>query len=134
MSELLTVTRAAGALGAYVSGVDLADIVASVDLFTKVRALAVDHEALFLRDQNVAAPVFQAFAENFGEVLEHPAYATAADAPKVQILESTAEAPSKIEVWHSDMTFGAMPPSFTLLHGQVIPAYGGDTLFSGRPL
>lgn len=130
MSESLTITRAAGALGAYVSGIDLADIVASEDVFSEIRALTVSHEVLFIREQNVAAPLFQAFAEKFGEVLEHPAYATVADAPKVQILESTAEAPSKIEVWHSDMTFAATPPNFTLLHGQVIPAYGGDTLWA----
>jgi taurine dioxygenase len=28
------------------------------------------------------------------------------------------------------MTFSATPPSFTLLHGQIIPAYGGDTLWA----
>ena len=129
MSELC-VHKAAGALGAYVSGVNLADIVSSDNLFGTVRALAVEHEVLFFREQNVSAPVFQAFAEVFGEVLEHPAYTTVADAPKVQILESTAQAPSKIEVWHSDMTFSATPPSFTVLHGQVIPEYGGDTLWA----
>ncbi len=126
----LSVRKAAGALGAYVDGVDLTDIVSSDNLFSTVRALAVEHEVLFFREQNVEPAVFQAFAETFGEVLAHPAYATVADAPRVQILESSAEQPSKIEAWHSDMTFSATPPSFTLLHGQIIPAYGGDTLWA----
>jgi taurine dioxygenase len=48
----------------------------------------------------------------------------------VQILESTPERPSKIELWHSDMTFRPTPPALTLLHGRVIPPYGGDTLWA----
>ena len=28
------------------------------------------------------------------------------------------------------MTFSATPPSYTLLHGQIIPEYGGDTLWA----
>ena len=130
MSEPLSVTRAGGALGAHVHGVQLADIVSSPHLLAQVRELAVVHEVLFFRDQEVPPPVFQAFAECFGEVLDHRAYSTVDDAPKVQVLESTADAPSKIEVWHSDMSFSATPPSFTILHGRVIPEYGGDTLWA----
>ena len=129
MSDL-NVAKAAGALGAYVSGVDLADVVGSSELQGAIRELAVTHEVLFFREQALDAPEFQAFAKTFGEVLDHPAYGTVADAPLVQILESTEAAPSKIEAWHSDMTFSATPPSFTLLHGQIIPAYGGDTLWA----
>jgi taurine dioxygenase len=130
MSNKLTVERAAGALGAFIGGVELENILASDDLMGEIRALAVQHEVLFFRDQNVSAPVYQDFAAEFGEILQHPAYGTVVDAPHVQILESTAEAPSKIEMWHSDMTFSATPPSFTVLHGQIIPAYGGDTLWA----
>lgn len=126
----MQVRKAAGALGAFVNDVDLHDIVRDAGLFAQVHALALEHEVLFFRDQSVPAAVFQSFAAQFGEILEHPAYGTVEGAPQVQILESTPENPSKIEVWHSDMTFGAQPPSFTLLHGQVIPPYGGDTLWA----
>ena len=122
--------KAAGALGAFVSEVDLADLAGSPSLFEEFRQQAVLHEVLFLRDQHVPADVFQAFARRFGTVLAHPAYETVSGADDVQILESTPDNPTKIEVWHSDMTFSATPPSFTLLHGQVIPEYGGDTLWA----
>ena len=46
------------------------------------------------------------------------------------LLESTPENPSKIEVWHSDMTFRQHPPSVTVLKGVTIPQVGGDTLFA----
>ncbi len=126
----MEVRKAGGALGAHIDGVALEHILESDALYEDIRQLAVQHEVLFFRNQKVAPSVFQDFAERFGTVLPHGAYATATDAPKVQVLESTPEAPSKIEVWHSDMSFSATPPSFTLLHGQVIPEYGGDTLWA----
>lgn len=126
----MQIKKAAGALGAYVSNVDLRDIVSSDNLFAQIQALAVEHEVLFFRDQDVPPTVFQEFARRFGDVLPHLAYPLVAGTEDVQILESTPDNPSKIEVWHSDMTFGERPPGFTLLHGQVIPEYGGDTLWA----
>ena len=129
MTEL-SLRRAAGALGAFVSGVGLADVAASDQVYTKVRRALNEHEVLFFRDQDTAPEVFASFAKRFGEVLDHPAYATTEQSDAVQILESTAQNPSKIEIWHSDMTFMGQPPSFTLLQGQIIPEVGGDTLWA----
>ncbi len=126
----MRVDKAAGALGAYVDEVSLADAAASTDLFAEIRQALLDHQVLFFRDQNIEPTDYQAFARRFGQVEAHPAYATVPGAPDVQILESTAEAPSKIELWHTDMTFRPAPPAITLLHGQIIPAYGGDTLWA----
>lgn len=129
MTEL-SLRRAAGALGAFVSGVGLADVAASDQVYTQVRRALNEHEVLFFRDQDTAPEVFASFAKRFGEVLDHPAYATTEQSNAVQILESTAQNPSKIEIWHSDMTFMGQPPSFTLLQGQIIPEVGGDTLWA----
>ncbi|NCF34110.1 MAG: taurine dioxygenase [Proteobacteria bacterium] len=126
----LSLKPAAGALGAWVSGVGLADVAEFDQVYAQVREALVKHEVLFFRDQDVAPEVFAAFAQRFGQVLDHPAYATTEQSDAVQILESTAENPSKIELWHSDMTFMAEPPSFTLLQGKIIPAVGGDTLWA----
>lgn len=129
MTEL-SLRRAAGALGAFVSGVGLADVAASDQAYTQVRRALNEHEVLFFRDQDTAPEVFASFAKRFGKVLDHPAYATTEQSDAVQILESTAQNPSKIEIWHSDMTFMGQPPSFTLLQGQIIPEVGGDTLWA----
>lgn len=126
----MKVRKAGGSLGAFVEGVTLPDAAASDAVHAKLRAALLEHEVLFLRDQRAAPEEFQAFARRFGRVEPHPAYDTVPGAPDVQILESTAERPSKIEVWHSDMTFRPEPPAITLLHGRVIPGYGGDTLWS----
>ena len=101
----MQVRKAAGALGAYISNVDLKDIVTSNNLFAKVRDLVIEHEVVFFRDQNVEPQVFQAFARSFGTVLDHPAYQTVQGADDVQILESTPENLSKIEAWHFFFNF-----------------------------
>ena len=118
------------AIGAELSNVDLGIAPRSPDLVAEIRTLLLKHRVLFFRDQDISPVDYQAFARKFGQVEAHPAYQTVPEAPDVQILESTAEAPSKIEVWHTDMTFRPAPPAITLLHGQIIPAYGGDTLWA----
>ena len=130
LNEKIQVDKASGALGGFVHGASLEDVASSDAVYQRVRALLVEHEVLFFRDQPQDPQVFSAFAKSFGDVLGHPAYTTVDAAPDVQILESTAANPSKIEVWHSDMTFMQTPPSFTLLQGQIIPAFGGDTLWA----
>ena len=127
---MLEVRKAAGALGAFVSGVSLADVARDSALFERLHALALEHHVLFFRGQHIEPLDFQAFARRFGPVLGHPAYPLVPGTEDVQVLESTPEAPSKIEEWHSDMTFSATPPTYTLLHGQIIPEFGGDTLWA----
>jgi taurine dioxygenase len=130
LNEKIQINKASGALGGFVHGVSLEDVASSDIVYQRVRNLLVENEVLFFRDQPQDPQLFAAFAKSFGEVLGHPAYTTVDDAPDVQILESTAANPSKIEVWHSDMTFMRTPPSFTLLQGQIIPTFGGDTLWA----
>lgn len=122
--------KAAGALGAFVWDVSLAQAGASAELFGAIAAALNAHGVLFFRDQNIEAEDLARFARRFGAVEAHPAYPTVAGVPDVQILESTADAPSKIEAWHTDMTFRPHPPVITVLHGQIIPPYGGDTMWA----
>ena len=122
--------KAAGALVAFVEGVSVADAAGSRALMADLQGALLEHEVLFLRRQSVTPPQFQGFARRFGAVEPHPAYDTVAEAPDVQVLESTPERPSKIEAWHSDMTFRREPPSLTLLHARELPPFGGDTLWA----
>ena len=50
--------------------------------------------------------------------------------PELTILESTPEKPTKIEAWHSDMTFRKHPPMGTVLRSLIVPPKGGDTLWA----
>ncbi|MFK7912877.1 MAG: TauD/TfdA dioxygenase family protein [Pseudomonadales bacterium] len=130
----ITATAIAPALGAQVTGVDLAQDSGTAEQLAataeRLRQLLHEFQVLVLPDQTLDAVQLQALAEQLGQPLEHPAYRTVANAPAVQVLESTAENPSKIERWHTDMSFSPQPPPMTLLHAQVVPASGGDTLWA----
>ena len=126
----MRVDKAAGALGAFVRDVDVSDAIESNELFGSIRAALLEHQVLFFRDQHFTPQQQRAFALRFGPIEPHPAYEVVAGTDDVQILESTPEKPSKIEMWHTDMTFRPAPPMLTMLHGKVIPRYGGDTLFA----
>ena len=125
--------KAAGALGAFVD----VDLAAQPDHASLIRNLEValdEHEVLFFRRQRLTPAEFAALASGLGSIETHPAYITLDDCPDVQILESTSENPSKIEVWHSDMTFRQQPPAVTLLYGKTIPTHGGDTLWASAAM
>ena len=126
----MKIVKAAGALGAFVDGVNVADAIESTELFDAIHAALLEHQVLFLREQHITPVELRAFAVRFGPIEPHPAYEVVAGTHDVQILESTKEKPSKIEQWHTDMTFRPAPPMLTMLHGKVIPAFGGDTLFA----
>lgn len=119
----------AAALGAELHGVDLcADLSSAV--YQEIRRLLVKHQVIFFRDQNISPVQHKALAESFGPLQTHPAYDTIAGFPEITVLESTAEKPSKIEAWHSDMTFRQHPPLGSVLRSKICPPTGGDTLWA----
>ena len=125
----MKIKPAAGALGAEISGIDLTGELRAED-YRAIRAMLVEHEVIFFRNQDVTPAQQHALASSFGPLQTHPAYATVEWFPEITILESTADKPSKIECWQSDMTFRQHPPMGTVLRSKVIPEKGGDTLWS----
>jgi|TARA_B100001146_G_scaffold53598_2_gene46919 taurine dioxygenase len=119
----------AEALGAELHGVNLCQDLSS-KTYAEIRRLLVKHQVIFFRDQDISPTQYKALAESFGPVQTHPAYDTVAGYPEITILESTAEKPSKIEVWHSDMTFRKHPPLGSVLRSKICPPEGGDTMWS----
>ncbi len=119
----------AEALGAELHGVNLCEDLSS-ETYSEIRRLLVKHQVIFFRDQDISRAQHKALAESFGPVQTHPAYDTVPGYPEITILESTAEKPSKIEVWHSDMTFRKHPPLGSVLRSKICPPEGGDTLWS----
>jgi taurine dioxygenase len=119
----------AGALGAEIHGLDLSGELDAAT-FQTIRELLLEHEVIFFRDQDISPAQQKALALSFGPLQTHPAYATVEGFPEITVLESTADKPTKIEAWHSDMTFRQHPPMATVLRSLIIPPKGGDTLWS----
>ena len=118
----------AGALGAEVTGIDLAAELGADETAELMGALA-EHQVLFFRDQNLTPRTLGALGRRLGTLSGHPAYAHPDD-PEVARLEHTREKPSLIELWHSDMTYLQAPPLGSMLCAEIIPEAGGDTMFS----
>jgi taurine dioxygenase len=126
---MLDITPLAGALGAEIRGLDLGRELTPEDAAT-LRDLLNRHEVIFFRDQDIGPAQQRALALTFGPLQTHPAYATVDGFPEITILESTPEKPTKIEAWHSDMTFREHPPLGTVLRSVITPPRGGDTLWA----
>ena len=117
------------ALGATILGIDLTKNLSDKQVNLINEALAV-HQVIFFRDQELTSTDHKRLALKFGNLQTHPAYPTVKHYPEITILENNRENPSKIEEWHTDMTFKSHPPLGSILIGKIIPKTGGDTLFS----
>ena len=128
-TNMIEIKHISGAIGAEIHGIDLSHPINNEN-YLQLRSLWVKHQVIFFRDQNIGPQHHKALASLFGPVLNHPAYETVDGFPEVTILESTPENPTKIELWHTDMTFKKSPPLGSIVRGIVIPEKGGDTMWS----
>ena len=117
------------ALGATITDIDLKPPLDEELTGFIAKALA-ENEVIFFRNQDITPEQHRAFALNFGQLQSHPVYTTIKGFPEITILENDEKNPSKIEKWHTDMTFKKIPPLGSILLGKVIPEKGGDTLFA----
>lgn len=128
----LSVAKVAGALGAEVSGVDLAEPLDAVTLAAITAALD-EHLVLFFPGQRLSPEQQLALTGCFGTALRVPYVEPMAGHPEVIAVKKTA-AEKRISVfggdWHSDFSFLEEPPSLTLLHAVSVPPWGGDTVFA----
>ena len=125
--------RLTGALGAEIEGVDLADGI-SPDLLKSLASALWEHQLLVLRDQSLSPEQHLEIARHFGEVEEHTFFSNLGDGQEeITVLDWTRPGDAAV-AWHADETFLPQPPTINLLHAQVIPPFGGDTMFASTYL
>jgi len=124
----LTVERTQPAVGAVVSGIDLAQHLSAVQAEGLRRAL-FSHGVIFLRDQaHIGFAEHLALAEIFGTPMTD-----GPDSERPQIVPVRAKAGSPegtASTWHSDNCFVAAPPPVSILRAIKPCTFGGDTCFS----
>jgi taurine dioxygenase len=130
MSTAFQVRPLSGALGAELFGIDLGRPLSDADL-AQVRAALLDHAVIFFRDQELTPERQLAFARCFGEPEVHPIVVGLPEHPDVlRVRKPAGESASFGTGWHTDNTFFEKPSLGTVLHAEVVPPYGGDTLFA----
>ncbi len=128
----MNIRRVAGALGAEISGVDLAQPLDDQTIL-RIRRALVEHQVVFFRDQILTPEAQVRLGARFGSLNIHPYVAGMAGHPEV--MEIIKEPEDRVNFgggWHSDMSFLPAPAIASILYGVEIPDFGGDTLFASQ--
>ncbi|RYE79416.1 MAG: TauD/TfdA family dioxygenase [Oxalobacteraceae bacterium] len=127
-------------LGAAIEGLDLARPIDDT-AFARIHRAHLDHHVLVFRDQRITPSQQIAFSRRFGPLQIHvlrqfqlPSH------PEILIVSNIREQGKPIglgdagQLWHSDLSYKERPSLGSMLHAQVLPEEGGDTLFANMHL
>ena len=133
MSEV-NVERTAGSLGAVVSGIDLGEPLDPASL-SSLRAALREHLVVFLPDQDIDLDQLERFTDELGGRDVTPYVKPVDGRPYViRVIKEADDELNFANAWHSDLSYLPVPPSFTVLHGSEVPAFGGDTIWANQYL
>lgn len=126
----LRVTPVTPAIGAEVSGVDLARPLDAATV-SAINDALMAHLVLFFRDQALDVDGLSRFGGLFGAPLVHPLEADFEGRPGIMAIHTDADSKTFAgSVWHTDISFHAEPPMGSILHLHQTPGSGGDTIFA----
>jgi len=125
----IAITPISSALGAEVSGVDLAKL--DDPTFAAIHGAFLDHQVLAFRDQRLSPAEYSALARRFGEPAQYPFAKGLEGHPQITMIVKEADQTSNFGgMWHTDTTYKPAPPKATMLMAMQTPPTGGDTLFA----
>ncbi len=134
MRDAIGVQPIAGALGAEISGVNLANDL-SDDTVAAIRRAWLEHLVIFFRDQDLSPAQFLAFGRRFGQPIEYPFVKGLDEFPEIiPVLKREQERVNFGGIWHSDTAYLDVPPMASMLVAREVPLAGGDTLFANMYL
>ncbi len=120
-----TITPITGMFGAELSG---GNVAGGVDGAWLNRMLE-EHLVLVLRDQHLSHAGQVQLARSIGEPTPaHPVVPGHPDHPEILVLDGAQG--GRNARWHTDVTFTATPPAASVLVGDSVPAFGGDTMWA----
>jgi alpha-ketoglutarate-dependent taurine dioxygenase len=139
----LHITPLSATIGAQIRGVDLKQALDDRTV-AEIRDALLKHKVVFFPTQHLSPAEHVAFGRYFGEVTPaHPVIPGIDGYPEVFELDYTKMADLREQYaatadrydgvgWHTDVTFVERPPLGSILNAKVIPAAGGDTMFSDQ--
>ena len=126
----IEVQPTSGALGAVVSGVDLAEAL-DKDTVSEIRQAFHDHGVIFFRDQRLTPQQHIAFAERMGAVNINRFFKTAPEHPQIaEVRKEPAQTTNIGGGWHTDHSYDQIPALGSILLAREVPPCGGDTMFA----
>jgi len=118
----------APAIGAEIGNIDLA-VPLDDDQYAELRAALLKHKLLVFRDQDITAEQQVALARRFGELEVHPVFPHHPDHPELVVLGGDSKIPGRENIYHSDVSWRALPSMGSMLRCIECPTVGGDTIW-----
>lgn len=126
----ISVAPATGALGADVTGIDLARPLAKSS-FAELKRALLAYQVLFIRDQSLTPEQYVKFAKRWGGIHFYPYMAGLESHPEIfEVVKNPGEGTTFGNRWHSDQMYAKRPCKYTILYARELPSVGGDTIFS----
>src|SRR5579862_3914849 len=120
LSNALDIRPLAGAIGAEIFGVDLADLGAPA--VAAIRRAWLDHLVIFFRDQSLTPAQLLAFARRIGEPVEYPFLKGLDGFPQITpVVKLEHERDNFGGIWHSDTAYLERPPMGSMLLAREVP-------------
>ena len=130
----IEVEPAAGALGAFVRGIDLTGELDAAEV-AALRQAIIDHLVVFLPDQPMSLDDLERLTDRLGGRDVTPFVRPLDDRPFViRVIKEPDDELNFANAWHTDLSYLPTPPAFTLLHAWDVPDHGGDTLWANQYL
>ena len=126
----LEITLASGALGAELTGINLAEPVAP-DTASTIRNALAEHGVIFFRDQKITPEQHIAFAKSLAPININRFFKTASGYPQISEVRKEPKQTRNIGGgWHTDHSYDQIPALGSVLLAREVPPRGGDTLFA----
>lgn len=124
---------ATGTIGAEIEGVDLSGPIPAA-LGRALRETLARRQVIFFRNQNLDLAALRRLTAAFGRPMVLPYVRPVEGEPEViRVLKEADETGGVFGGdWHADFSFLERPPAGSVLSGEVIPPFGGDTLWASQ--
>jgi alpha-ketoglutarate-dependent sulfate ester dioxygenase len=140
MSSSIDISPLSIHIGAEIGGVDLTQPLPPEQVHD-IRATFLKWKVVFFRNQTLTHAQHIDFARQFGELTPgHAVYGSDSEYPEIYSVAKNRVAASNSfhqqilqrpwTGWHTDITAAINPPMASILRGDIIPPYGGDTQFT----
>lgn len=117
-------------IGAEITDIDLRGAIDDKSV-SEIATAIKENLVIFFPEQDISPSEQVNFAKKFGDVAKVPdsMFRVHPTSPYVSILENGPEQPPTVNNWHSDYCFATKPDFLSILHTQIVPEIGGDTIW-----
>jgi taurine dioxygenase len=130
----IEVERLAGSCGAIVQGLDVSRP-QSPEQVEGILRLLDEHLVIALPRQHLDLDRLEAFTDELGGRDITPYVRPVDGRPYViRVIKEPSDELNFANAWHTDLSYLAAPPAYTVLHAHDVPPAGGDTMWANQYL